>query len=180
MMPPAPTRCAACAEWRDAAAREKPFEFYMARLEADGLRRALLARLGPEAGDAIDEFLNLALDYEASQTPTLQGFLHWLRVSGPEVKRDMEQERDEVRVMTVHGSKGLEANIVFLADTCSARSASRGGLVELAARRHRCAAWRRCRHGSCRDRSSCRRSARPARRRSGASARNISACSMWR
>jgi ATP-dependent helicase/nuclease subunit A len=120
-------------QWRAAAAREKPFEFYMARLESDGLRRALLARLGPEAGDAIDEFLSLALDYEASQTPSLQGFLHWLRVSGPEVKRDMEQERDEVRVMTVHGSKGLEANIVFLADTCSARSASRGGLVGLAA-----------------------------------------------
>ncbi len=114
-------------------AREKPFEFYMARLESDGLRRALLARLGPEAGDAIDEFLSLAIDYEASQTPSLQGFLHWLRVSGPEIKRDMEQERDEVRVMTVHGSKGLEANIVFLADTCSARSASRGGLVGLAA-----------------------------------------------
>ena len=120
-------------QWRAAAAREKPFEFYMARLESDGLRRALLARLGPEAGDAIDEFLSLALDYEASQTPSLQGFLHWLRASGPEVKRDMEQERDEVRVMTVHGSKGLEANIVFLADTCSARGASRRGLLGLAA-----------------------------------------------
>ena len=120
-------------QWREAAAREKPFEFYMARLESDGLRRALLFRLGPEAGDAIDEFLSLALDYEARQTPSLQGFLHWLRISGPEIKRDMEQERDEVRVMTVHGSKGLEANIVFLADTCSARSASRGGLVGLSA-----------------------------------------------
>lgn len=119
--------------WRAASAVEKPFEFYMARLESDGLRCALLARLGPEAGDAIDEFLNLALEYEAGQTPTLQGFLHWLRASGPEVKRDMEQERDEVRVMTVHGSKGLEANIVLLADTCSARSASRGGLVSVAA-----------------------------------------------
>ena len=105
----------------------------MARLESGGLRRALLARLGPEAGDAIDEFLSLALAYEASETPSLQGFLHWLRISDPEVKRDMEQERDEVRVMTVHGSKGLEANIVFLADTCSARGASRGGLVGLTA-----------------------------------------------
>ena len=45
----------------------------------------------------------------------------------------MEQGRDEVRVMTVHGSKGLEANIVFLADTCSARGATRGGLLGLAA-----------------------------------------------
>ncbi len=119
--------------WREASAREKPFEFYMARLETDGVRQALLARLGAEAGDAIDEFLSLALDYEASQTPNMQGFLQWLRASAPEVKRDMEQARDEVRVMTVHGSKGLEADIVFLADTCSARNASRGGLVGLKA-----------------------------------------------
>ncbi|MGF1620321.1 MAG: double-strand break repair helicase AddA [Rhodomicrobiaceae bacterium] len=117
--------------WREAAAAQKPFDFYMARLEGDGLRRKLLDRLGPEAADAIDEFVNLALAYEASETPTLQGFLHWLRAAAPEIKRDMEGGRDEVRVMTVHGSKGLEANIVILADTCSARSGGRGGLVEL-------------------------------------------------
>ncbi len=117
--------------WRALAAHEKPFDFYMARLEQDGLRGKLLARLGPDAADAIDEFLNLALTYEASETPTQQGFLHWLRVASPEIKRDMEAERDEVRVMTVHGSKGLEANIVFLADTCSSKSASQNTIVEL-------------------------------------------------
>ncbi|WP_088342834.1 MULTISPECIES: double-strand break repair helicase AddA [Rhodomicrobium] len=117
--------------WLGAAASEKPFEFYMARLENDGLRKKLLGRLGPEASDAIDEFLNLALTFEAGDVPSLQGFLHWLRVSEAEIKRDMEGERDEVRVMTVHGSKGLEANIIFLADTCSARSNSRGGLIML-------------------------------------------------
>jgi ATP-dependent helicase/nuclease subunit A len=117
--------------WRTAAVREKPFDFYMARLEGDGLRAKLLARLGPDAADAVDELLNLALTYEAAETPTLQGFLHWLRVADAEVKRDMEAGRDEVRVMTVHGSKGLEANIVFLADTCSAKSASRRAILEL-------------------------------------------------
>jgi ATP-dependent helicase/nuclease subunit A len=120
--------------WRIEASRMKPFDFYMARLEKDGVRRALLDRLGPDAADAIDELLNLALSYETSETPTLQGFLHWLRVSRPEIKRDMEGERDEVRVMTVHGSKGLEANIVILADTCSARNGGRGALIELAQR----------------------------------------------
>ena len=121
-------------EWRAVAARAKPFDFYMARLEGDGLRAKLLARLGPDAADAIDEFLNLALTYEAAETPTLQGFLHWLRVADAEIKRDMEGGRDEVRVMTVHGSKGLEANIVFLADTCSAKSASRRAILELGER----------------------------------------------
>ena len=80
-------------------------------------RAKFLARLGPEANDALDEFLNLALDYERRETPSLQGFVAWLRAAQSEVKRDMEMVRDEVRVMTVHGAKGLEAHTVILADT---------------------------------------------------------------
>ena len=86
-------------------------------LGAGGGRKRFLARLGPEADDALDEFLNLALDYERRETPSLQGFVAWLRAARREVKRDMEIARDEVRVMTVHGAKGLEAPIVILADT---------------------------------------------------------------
>ena len=89
-------------------------------LGAGGGRRRFLARLGPEADDALDEFLNLALDYERRETPSLQGFVAWLREARAEVKRDMEIARDEVRVMTVHGAKGLEAPIVILADTIDA------------------------------------------------------------
>ena len=100
-----------------AARRETPFAFYAALLGAGGGRRRFLARLGPEANDALDEFLNLALDYERRETPSLQGFVAWLRAARAEVKRDMEIARDEVRVMTVHGAKGLEAPIVILADT---------------------------------------------------------------
>ncbi|MGN6571964.1 MAG: double-strand break repair helicase AddA [Pseudolabrys sp.] len=94
-----------------------PFAFYAWLLGAHDGRRQFLSRLGHEAADALDEFLNLALDYEARETPTLQGFVAWLRAAEAEVKRDMEMERDEVRVMTVHGAKGLEAPIVILADT---------------------------------------------------------------
>jgi ATP-dependent helicase/nuclease subunit A len=94
-----------------------PFAFYAWLLGADEGRRKILARLGHEAADALDEFLNLALDYERSETPSLQGFVAWLRAAKAEVKRDMEMDRDEVRVMTVHGAKGLEAPIVILADT---------------------------------------------------------------
>lgn len=94
-----------------------PFSFYAELLGAGGGRRAFLSRLGLEANDAIDEFLNLALDYESRETPSLQGFVAWLRTASAAVKRDMEMARDEVRVMTVHGAKGLEAPIVILADT---------------------------------------------------------------
>jgi ATP-dependent helicase/nuclease subunit A len=107
-----------------------PFEFYAALLEEGG-RSRMLARLGAEAADPIDEFLNLALTYDGISAPSLQGFLSWVRVGRQQIKRDMEQGRDEVRVMTVHGAKGLEAPIVFLPDTCSTRS-GRGSLLKLA------------------------------------------------
>jgi ATP-dependent helicase/nuclease subunit A len=99
------------------ASGETPFGFYARVLGAERGRRRILARLGHEADDALHEFLNLALDYERRQTPSLQGFVAWLRTARTEVKRDMEITRDEVRVMTVHGAKGLEAPTVFLAGT---------------------------------------------------------------
>jgi len=102
-----------------AALRESPFNFYARVLGSGEGRRKFLARLGPEANDAIDEFLNLALQYEKRETPSLQGFVAWLRAASADVKRDMEMARDEVRVMTVHGAKGLEAHTVILADTTS-------------------------------------------------------------
>jgi ATP-dependent helicase/nuclease subunit A len=96
-----------------------PHEFYAAVLATHGMKKRILTRLGAEAADAIDEFLSLALSYEALNTPSLEGFLHWIEHGDAEVKRDMERARNEVRVMTVHGSKGLEADIVILPDTAS-------------------------------------------------------------
>ena len=98
-----------------------PFEFYSHALSARGAKEKLLARLGSEASDAIDEFLSLSLAYERNATPSLLGFLDWLERGGTEIKRDMERGRDEVRVMTVHGAKGLEADMVFLPDTTTLR-----------------------------------------------------------
>ena len=94
-----------------------PFEFYSHALTGLGKKRDLIARLGPESADMIEEFLSLALAYERAHTPSLEGFLDWLARGDTEIKRDMERGRDEVRVMTVHGAKGLEADIVILPDT---------------------------------------------------------------
>ena len=98
-------------------ASETPFAFYAWLLGGDGGRARILRRLGHEANDALDEFLELALGYERKAPASLQGFMAWLRTADLEVKRDMEISRDEVRVMTVHGAKGLEAPVVFLVDT---------------------------------------------------------------
>jgi len=100
-------------------ATETPFAFYAWLLGGDGGRARILKRLGHEANDALDEFLQLALSYERKAPASPQGFMAWLRTADLEVKRDMEISRDEVRVMTVHGAKGLEASVVFLVDTTS-------------------------------------------------------------
>jgi ATP-dependent helicase/nuclease subunit A len=95
-----------------------PYELYADLLGRFGGRRRLIARLGREAADPIDEFMNLALAYEREHVPSLQGFLHWLGRDEVEVKRESEPAGPGlVRIMTVHGAKGLQAPIVFLPDT---------------------------------------------------------------
>lgn len=79
-------------------------------------RRKLVARLGEEARDAMDELLNAALGFEADDHPSLQRFIDWFDRGDADIKRELAEGGDMVRVMTVHGSKGLEAPIVLLAD----------------------------------------------------------------
>jgi ATP-dependent helicase/nuclease subunit A len=93
-----------------------PFEFYVRLLGEGGGRKRLLARLGPAAAEPIEAFLAQALAYEQSHPPSMQAFLHWLRADSTELIRDPDRPRDEVRVLTCHGAKGLEAPIVFIAD----------------------------------------------------------------
>ncbi|MDX1575261.1 MAG: double-strand break repair helicase AddA, partial [Kiloniellales bacterium] len=102
----------------------RPFELFAEVLGPRGGRRRLAARLGPDSIDPIEEFLSLAILYERESIPSLEGFLHWLEMGAQVVKRDLEQGAGEVRVMTVHGAKGLQAPVVFLPDT---RQIPRGG-----------------------------------------------------
>lgn len=120
--------------WRARADFLPPYEFLSSILDKDGIRARLIGRIGPDAAEALDELVSLALTYDDHAPPSLSGFINWLRSDTREIKRDMEHGRNEVRVMTVHGAKGLEAPIVFLPDTCTTASAGRqgGGLVKLA------------------------------------------------
>ncbi|PZF76479.1 double-strand break repair helicase AddA [Aestuariivirga litoralis] len=101
----------------DDAPAARPFEFFSAILGK--ARLAIVSRLGSEANDAIDAFLDRALDYEEAHGTSLAGFVNWFQAGEIEIKRNMEQGAGEVRVMTVHGAKGLEAPIVILPDTTS-------------------------------------------------------------
>jgi ATP-dependent helicase/nuclease subunit A len=102
--------------WADEAAFRPVFEFYAGVLGRDRMRARFIARLGPEAAEVVDEFLSFCLAEEKTGLPGLEAFLTTLENAGPELKRQMDQTRDEVRIMTVHAAKGLEAPVVFLVD----------------------------------------------------------------
>jgi ATP-dependent helicase/nuclease subunit A len=94
-------------------------------------RSNILERLGQEADDAGQEFLTLALDYEKKHGTSLSGFLDWLSRGETEIKREMQADAGLVRLMTVHGSKGLEAPIVFLADAANPPPTKRDRLLKV-------------------------------------------------
>ena len=94
-----------------------PFLFFDHVLKVLGGRERFLARFGRAADDILNEFMGRCLFYDRSRMgKSLVDFLRWFESSDMEVKRDMEASGDVVRVMTVHGAKGLEAPVVFLFD----------------------------------------------------------------
>ncbi|WP_372674391.1 double-strand break repair helicase AddA [Aquicoccus sp.] len=95
----------------------RPYDLIERLLTRHDGRRRLLARLGTEAEDGIDALLQQALAYEGQSVPSLTGFLTWMETEDIEIKRQPDSEGGRIRVMTVHGAKGLESPIVILPDT---------------------------------------------------------------
>ena len=104
-------------DWREFSEGARPFEFLSAVLIKT--RKAFLARLGSEAGDALDALLEASLTYEENHSSSLAGFATWFASEDTDIKRNMDRGNGEVRLMTVHGAKGLESSIVILPDTTS-------------------------------------------------------------
>jgi ATP-dependent helicase/nuclease subunit A len=111
------------------ASSDTPFMLFAKLIQQS--KKRILERLGPEAEDAAQEFLTLALDYEQQSGTSLSGFLDWLGEGETEIKREMDQNSGLVRIMTVHGSKGLEAPIVILADAADAPSTPKSKYVSV-------------------------------------------------
>ncbi|WP_172297812.1 double-strand break repair helicase AddA [Pseudoruegeria sp. HB172150] len=107
----------------------RPYDLIERILSRHDGRRRLLAQLGAEAEDGIDSLLNQALSYERMDVPSLTGFLTWLETDDVEVKRQMDNAGDQIRVMTVHGAKGLESPIVILPDTAKRQLRMRDEIV---------------------------------------------------
>ena len=103
--------------WKGIIEGQGPYEFFASVLTTS--RKRILSRLGPEARDASDAFLDLAMGYQSEYGHSLFGFLTWFNSGETQIRREMETASGEVRLMTVHGAKGLEANIVILPDAAS-------------------------------------------------------------
>ncbi len=98
----------------------RPYDLIERILTRHNGRRLLIGRLGPEAEDGINALLQQALAYEQSSVPSLTGFLEWAQSDNLKIKRAPDSAGKMLRVMTVHGSKGLEAPIVILPDCAKA------------------------------------------------------------
>lgn len=96
------------------------FDFYAYLLGKLEGRKKILGRLGMEAEDVLDSFLDEALTFTNDRNGGLETFITELTNAEPIIKREVELDRDEVRILTVHSSKGLEARVVFLIDHCGA------------------------------------------------------------
>ncbi len=109
----------------------RPYELLERILTRFDGRRKLLARLGQEAEDGIDALLAQALTYEQIEAPSLTGFVSWLASEEVTIKRQMDTVEKQIRVMTIHGSKGLEAPIVILPDMARTQPRNRDELIEI-------------------------------------------------
>lgn len=109
----------------------RPYDLIERILTRHKGRAHLLARLGAEAEDGIDAMLAQALSYERTEVPSLTGFIEWLRADDLEIKRKIDSASDQIRVMTVHGAKGLEAPIVILPDTMARTASVKDQIVTL-------------------------------------------------
>ena len=120
---------ATLSRWRAMARTMRPFDFLAAILLGEGRRADFAARMGSEAEDALDAFLDMALGFEARGIPALETFLHRLERTNEVLRRSADSGANTVRVMTVHGAKGLEARVVFLADVGSTIGGGRAPTV---------------------------------------------------
>ena len=93
-----------------------PYSFFTYVLNKNDNRKSFISALGKQCIDPLEEFLTMCLAYERTQPGTLYHFLKWFITGDSEIKRDMDASQG-VRIMTVHGSKGLDSKIVFLIDT---------------------------------------------------------------
>lgn len=117
-------------EWLGLAEISTPYEFYRGVLRGE-VQRRFSRRMGKQVLDILGEFLDVVRDYEDVHAPSMQGFLAMLATSEIEITRENTEGDDEIRIMTIHGAKGLEAPVVILPDTLTNAKGPHSTLIDL-------------------------------------------------
>ncbi len=105
-------------------------ELFFKILDVLGFRKNLVATFGSSIDEIINEFLSITENFESKNLANLQIFIKWFEKNGGEIKRDQDMVTDEVRIMTIHAAKGLEAPVVILADTTSSTLEERSFVLD--------------------------------------------------
>jgi len=106
-----------------------PYRIFVHVLDILRFRTAFLAHLGTYLNEILDEFLNICLEFEDQQSTSLSLFVDWFAKTEIEIKRDAYTNPNEVRLMTIHAAKGLQAKIVILPDTTSVPKYKKDGVL---------------------------------------------------
>ncbi|MBO6796037.1 double-strand break repair helicase AddA [Maricaulis sp.] len=125
---------AALLDWRNRSDSVGLYELYASFLNArsaTGETRwvRMFARLSEEARDAVEEFLNRALEFDQGEGGSLAKFIARIAADETAIKREQDSGHDQVQIMTVHASKGLERPIIILPDTTRSPLSARGSRV---------------------------------------------------
>lgn len=94
-----------------------PYYFAAYCLDIRGYRSNFLSRIGMHIDEVLDEFINVCLEFEETNEPSLISFLHWFQNAKIEIKKEINNEAEEIKIMTIHASKGLQAKFIILPDT---------------------------------------------------------------
>ena len=119
------------------AGKYAPYEFFARTLAyvpsagGDSLLQRFYTRLGHEIADGVEAFLAQSLSHQRQGAPSLTRFVADIESGDTVIKREMDAVQNEVRVMTVHGAKGLEAPVVILPDTTQVKTATKDFLYAL-------------------------------------------------
>lgn len=95
-----------------------PYNLFSYLLNIAKFRTNLLSRFGMQLDEVLNEFINIAMDFEQTSA-SLSEFVHFFENTNLEIKVNLDLKKEEVKIMTVHAAKGLESKIVILPDTTS-------------------------------------------------------------
>ncbi len=93
------------------------FEFFYSLLNKENHQKDFLAYFGNENLEIIEKFLSFVRDFSKNNSPSLQKLIEFIDNLNPELSLSSE-DRNKVKITTIHSAKGLQAPIVIMPD-CS-------------------------------------------------------------